>query len=186
MELQARAELFFSDSIMRLARGLSGLAGRPLQPCPANAYLLEHARLLDTSLRRLTGRSILPLGATAQDAERLASDGEIVVVSHGVELPEPVFNYATRAALELWELDWEALVSLPSSRSAEPLERTERQKLLDAVRKDGYVAGHSCVRISSRGTRFVMHDALIWDVRDDAGTLRGQACTFARSKVVPA
>jgi hypothetical protein len=120
-----------------LRRALSSAppgGGRPLAPSAANTYLLEHVRLLNGSLLRLTGRSFLPPDACAEDARRLAANPELVVVSHGVDSPEPIFNYATRAGLELWEIDWDAFVRLPSSRSAEQVERTERQKLLDEVR----------------------------------------------------
>lgn len=58
-----------------------------------------------------------------------------------------------------------------------------RQELLDAVRQNGFIANYSGVRISSKGKRFRLQDATVWDVRDEQGVLCGQACTFARSKV---
>ncbi|KAG8462141.1 hypothetical protein KFE25_011591 [Diacronema lutheri] len=173
---------------MLLRRALASVAGaiaRPAEPAEANAYLLAHALLLDGSLRRLTGRCILPAGAQAEDARRLAADGDIVVVSHGVELPEPVFNYANRAARELWELEWDAFVRLPSSRSAEPVARSERQRLLDEVRAHGFIADYTGVRVSATGKRFRISEAVVWDVRDEHGVLHGQACTFERARVEP-
>ncbi|KAJ1636281.1 MEKHLA domain-containing protein [Pavlovales sp. CCMP2436] len=164
-------------------RRLSASAGRPLAPSAANAYLLEHARLLNGSLLRLTGRSFLPTDPTADDARLLAANAELVVVSHGVDAPEPVFNYATRAGLELWEIEWDALVCLPSSKSAEQVERSERLKLLDEVRANGFIADYTGIRVSAKGRRFMISNALVWDVRDEAGVLRGQACTFERSKL---
>jgi hypothetical protein len=168
-----------------IRRALSSVAGgtRPLAPSAANSYLLEHCDLLNRSLSRLTGRSFLPASPTAEDARQLAANGDLIVVSHGVELPEPMFNYVTRAGLELWEMDWDVFVQLPSSRSAEPVERSQRQKLLDEVRANGFIANYTGVRVSSKGKRFRITDALIWDVRDEEGVLRGQACTFDRSKV---
>jgi hypothetical protein len=151
----------------------------------ANDFLLPHVKLLSESLRRLNGRALLPDQPTVEDARELAADPERVVVSHGIDLPEPIFNYANRAGLELWELGWDDMVRLPSSRSAEAVERSERQRLLDEVRANGFIASYSGVRVSSKGKRFRLIDALVWDVRDATGALRGQACTFERSRVEP-
>lgn len=56
------------------------------------------------------------------------------IFEEGVE--DPLFTYANKAALELFEGDWDTLIGLPSRNSAEP----ESQE----VRRAGFVpAGHS-------------------------------------------
>ena len=55
-----------------------------------------------------------------------------VVVSHGVQ-DDPILNYANARALQLWETDWKSLTQMPSRKTAEPMEREERQHLLDQV-----------------------------------------------------
>lgn len=54
-----------------------------------------------------------------------------VVVSHQTQA-DPVLCYGNRRALVLWEMDAPTLTSTPSRLTAEPLERAERQRLLDA------------------------------------------------------
>jgi len=51
---------------------------------------------------------------------------------------DPVFNYASKAALDLWEMDWDTFTSTPSRFSAEPDEREARAELLRRVTEDGY------------------------------------------------
>ena len=143
---------------------------------------VEHVLLLGSSFRRLLGFDLLPnvnaeVVGDREFAEALF-ETPAVVVSHGVE-DDPVFNYGNRAALELFEMDWDGFTELPSRHSAEPLNREERARLLDAVTRDGYIDDYSGVRISSTGRRFLIPKAIVWNVIDDGGVYRGQAATFA-------
>ena len=40
-------------------------------------------------------------------------NGVLVVVSHD-DSDDPVFNYATKAALELWDMEWDEFTATPS------------------------------------------------------------------------
>jgi hypothetical protein len=51
------------------------------------------------------------------------------------------------------------------------------------VRANGFIADYTIIRVSSKGRRFQISNTLVWDVRDEEGVLRGQACTFERSKI---
>ena len=103
----------------------------------------------------------------------------MVVVSHdGAE--DPVFNYASKAALDLWEMDWDTFPSTPSRFSAEPDEREARAELLRRVTEDGYVDDYCGVRISSSGKRFEVRDAYVWNVYQGEERV-GQAALFRRS-----
>ena len=48
-----------------------------------------------------------------------------VVVAHGTQ-SDPILCYANQAALELWETDMETLLRMPSRKTAEPQERSDR------------------------------------------------------------
>lgn len=171
-----------------VVRGAAGAVRAPLRPPPPgpeNDWHLAHVRMLDTSLHDLTGRWILgarPV-ATAQDAQALASDEDHVVVSHGAEA-DPEFNYATAAALQLWEVSWDDFVAMRSKYSAEAMEREERAALLARVREAGFVDTYSGVRVAASGRRFRISDAVIWNVHDASGTFAGQACVFRRHEVI--
>ena len=171
--MEAPAEPAPPDS---LARRLT--AGGP--PAAANLWHHEWLRLLDSSLRKCSGTAILPApDASPAQCSTVASSDDLVVVSHdGAE--DPVFNYASKAALDLWEMDWETFTSTPSRFSAEPDEREARAELLRRVTEDGYVDDYRGVRISSSGRRFEVRDAYVWNVYD-GDTRVGQAALFRRS-----
>ena len=119
----------------------------------------------------------------AGESSALASNSDLVVVSHGTEAPHPLFNFGTQGALDLWEVDWPTFVAMESRASAEEDERAERERLLALVREQGYVDGYTGVRASSTGQRFRVHDALVWNVQNEDGERLGQAAMFRRAEV---
>jgi len=149
------------------------------EPGASNGWLVGHAALLIASYRRLTGRDLVDPQLDATGQARALFDSPWVVASHGTE-DDPVFNYGNRAALDLFEADWDTFTSLPSRLSAEPLEQAERERLFERVRLYGYIDDYSGVRISTRGRRFRIHRATVWTVADALGNSRGHAVTFNR------
>jgi hypothetical protein len=106
-------------------------------------------------------------------------EASIVVVSHGVE-PDPILNYGNQAALDLWKLSWEQFIQTPSRLTAEADDRPERERMLMQARAKGYDDGYRGVRIASTGKRFLVEQAVIWNVIDPAGHRIGQAATFSQ------
>jgi len=82
--------------------------------------------------------------------------------------------------LELWELTWQQLVKTPSRLTAEPVNRADREWMLEQARTRGYLDTYRGVRISSTGRRFLVENALIWNVVDAKGQRVGQAATFSQ------
>ena len=109
---------------------------------------------------------------------RALYEAPFVLVSHGLET-DPVFNYANLTAQSLFELRWHDFVRLESRHSAEAVEQAARESFMQQVRTNGFVDNYTGVRISSSGKRFTIDRAVVWNVIDDAGNLRGQAATFA-------
>lgn len=105
-------------------------------------------------------------------------EAPFAIVSHGTQA-DPIFNYANRCALDLWELDWPAFTQLPSRLSAEPMHRDERATMLAQLNTQGYVDKYQGIRISSQGRRFYIQQAVIWNVINQNGDRLGQAATFA-------
>jgi hypothetical protein len=89
-------------------------------------------------------------------------------------------NYGNQIALGLWELSWNQFIKTPSRLTAEPDDRAERERMLTQARAKGYFDGYRGVRISSTGRRFLVEQALIWNVIDPAGNPIGQAATFSQ------
>ena len=132
--------------------------------------------LIADSYRRLLGR---PLVAPSADLPEALREHPAVILAHGTE-PDPRFFFANRAALERFEATPEQLIGSPSRLSAEAPLREERQALLDRVTRDGFIADYAGVRISARGKRFRIEQAIVWNLIDEAGAVHGQAATFSR------
>lgn len=144
-----------------------------IEPCLDAATEARLIRVADSFLR-LTGRPLVaPVSAAAiWTAPR-------VIVAHGTE-DDPVFFYGNRLALEAFELDFENFIRLPSRFSAEPINRAERERLLARVARDGYIDDYAGIRISARGQRFRIEQAVVWNLVDANGAIHGQAATFER------
>lgn len=141
---------------------------------PTDPWLARHVRLLRASYRHWTGNCLL--AATLADDEAVAALDTMpsAIVSHDTH-PDPVFNYANHAALQLFEMSWQQFTSLPSRLSAEPLLRAERERLLQQVAQHGYIDDYCGVRISASGKRFLIRNATVWNLLDEAGQPYGQA-----------
>jgi len=138
---------------------------------------IAHVHLLLDSFALLLGRDLVPRDASPVEQARHLFESAFVVVSHGTEA-DPVLNYANATALRLWEMDWATFVQTPSRLTAEPMHRDERARLLERTHRDGYVDDYSGIRISQSGRRFRVEQAIVWNLVDADGHLRGQAATF--------
>jgi hypothetical protein len=101
-----------------------------------------------------------------------------VVVSHGIE-DDPILNYGNQMALDLWEMPWERLIRTPSRLTTETINREEREQMLEQARSQGYFDAYKGVRRSATGRRFLVENALIWNVMDQRQQRIGQAATFS-------
>jgi 16S rRNA G966 N2-methylase RsmD len=147
------------------------------QPWLENNWV-EHTQVMLNSFRRFVGRElILRTGDPVQEARKVF-EAPYVVVSHGTQ-EDPVLNYGNRTALELWEMDIPTLTSMPSRLTAEPMHRDERAQLMARAARDGFVDDYRGIRISSTGKRFLIEEAIIWNLVDDEGVRVGQAATFS-------
>ena len=148
-------------------------------PLPARFAAPEmRARLslIAESYRRLTGRDLV---VPAADIAAALWAAPRVIVAHGTQ-PDPIFFFGNRMALERFETTLDQFTAMPSRLSAEPLLREARQALLDRVARDGFIDDYAGVRISAKGHRFRIEQAVVWNLLDDDGTVCGQAATFDR------
>ena len=68
---------------------------------------------------------------------------------------------------------------MPSRLTAEAPNREERARLLAQVTQHGFIDDYSGIRISTRGRRFRIAQATVWNLRDETGHPCGQAAMFA-------
>ena len=103
-------------------------------------------RLLEDSYKRLLSRPPPFMAGCDSDGPMwLYSKSAVCVLAHNTDA-DPLFVYANKAAQRLFEYDWSEMVGMPSRFSAEAPNRAERQRLLDAVARDGYVTDYTGVR----------------------------------------
>src|SRR5262245_22095490 len=140
-------------------------------------------RLLD-SYRHWTGRELIARQGEPVSQARSLFESPIVVVSHGTE-GDPVLNYGNQTALNLWEMTWEQLIRTPSRLTAEPVNRAEREGMLEQARVRGFIETYRGVRISGTGRRFVVENALVWNVLGQGLQRIGQAATFSQWRWLP-
>ena len=145
----------------------------------ADPVIIKWSQLLLNSFCRWIGRDLLERVGDPDYQAHALFQSPFVVVSHGIE-EDPLLNYGNQAALELWELTWEQLVKTPSRLTAEPVNRAEREWMLEQARSRGYLDTYQGVRIASTGRRFLVENALIWNVLNAEGERVGQAATFSQ------
>ncbi len=147
-------------------------------PTEENNYLAEHVIDIRNSYRQLLLEDLLPNMQSDEQFARQLFHAPIAVVSHDTA-SDPVFNYANLKALELFELNWEDFTALPSRLSAEPVNQAERERLLAEVTENDYINHYEGVRISSTGKRFLIRNAVVWNLLDSNQRYKGQAACFA-------
>jgi hypothetical protein len=135
---------------------------------------LSDARLalIFESYRCLTGKTLLE----SFDPEALWN-APCAIVAHGTQ-DDPVFFYGNRQALQMFEMSFAEFTSLPSRSSAEPMEQQARAMLLERVTSLGFVDDYSGMRITGSGKRFMIMNATVWNLVDEAGVYHGQAAMF--------
>ncbi|HEY0219045.1 MAG TPA: MEKHLA domain-containing protein [Afipia sp.] len=131
--------------------------------------------LLTGSFARLVGGALV---AEGQGPQWLYSDAPFAVLAHDGS-SDPRFIYANCTAQTCFGYPWRELIGLPSRLSAEAPERAERQRLLEAVAREGFIADYKGVRIAKSGRRFWIEQAIVWQLIDSNGRLHGQAATFS-------
>ncbi len=142
-------------------------------------HLEKHVMCLLKSFRHWTGKDLIPLNVPEEEWVKQVWESPRVIVSHGVE-NDPILNYGNQKALELWEMSWEEFVKTPSRLTAETVNQEERQRLLDRVSRFGYIDDYRGIRISHSGKRFVIEEAVVWNLLDEHQKYYGQAATFQK------
>jgi hypothetical protein len=148
-------------------------------PSEKNKFLVEHVINLRNSYRQWLLKELIPGIQSDEQFARQVFHAPFALVSHDTG-NDPIFNYANLKALELFELSWEDFIRLPSRLSAEPVNQAERERLLAEVTEKGYIDHYEGVRISSTGRRFLIKNAVVWNLMDKNQIHKGQAAWFGQ------
>ena len=141
--------------------------------------VIRWSQLLLNSFRRWLGRDLIERKGSPEEQAKALYHAPVVVVSHGMEA-DPLLNYGNKIALDLWELDWERFSKTPSRLTAEPVNQAERARMLARARENGFIDDYKGVRITGTGKRFLVQQAIVWNVVGSEGEQLGQAATFSR------
>lgn len=136
-------------------------------------------QLLFNSFRHWLGRELMERTGGAEQQAKSLYYAPYVVVSHGME-GDPILNYGNKIALDLWDLDWERFTKTPSRLTAEAIDRAERARMLARAQEQGYIDDYKGVRITGTGRRFLVQQAIVWNVVGSEGEQIGQAATFSK------
>lgn len=153
----------------------------PLPERFAHADMRDRLALIESSYRWLTKQLLVPMSDDIAEALWTAPQA---IVAHGMEI-DPLFFFGNRVALDRFATNPDDFCAMPSRLSAEPVLREARQALLDRVRRDGFIADYSAVRVSATGRRFLIEHATVWNLIDEHGEIRGQAAAFDRWTDLP-
>jgi hypothetical protein len=143
-------------------------------PLPTFALDQDFFKLLTDSYERIIGK---PLVTSAQDANWVYSNAPFALLAHDAQA-DPIFVYANKTAQHCFQYSWDEFIITPSRLSAEAPNREERQRLLDAVARDGFISNYRGLRISKTGRRFWIDGGTVWELRDANGDRHGQAALF--------
>lgn len=143
----------------------------------SSEFYIKHGHLLCSSFLHWTDKHLITSHSEPEEIIMALFKAPFAIVSHGIE-EDPVFNFGNKVALELFELDWDQFIQLPSRNSVETTNRNQREELMRHVSNDGHMIDYSGMRISSTGKRFKIEGATIWNIIDEDGHYYGQAATF--------
>ncbi len=147
----------------------------------SDPQLIYHSQLLAKSYKHWLKRDLMPLAASLDAVtfcQRLF-EAPFALVSHGTEI-DPILNYGNEAALKLWDLSWEEFIQTPSRQTAGPENQATRAALMAKVMQDGFIENYEGVRISSKGRRFKIIDAIVWNLLEESQEYAGQAALIKR------
>lgn len=145
-------------------------------PATANDFQAAFVARLVASFDRATGGDLVrEAGLDPAALGRSAWEGPFALLSHG---PDAILNYANRFALELWEMDWEAMLKTPSSATAPPEDRATRADLMARVAQGGFARHYTGRRISAKGRLFLIQDVTVWTCKDEKGAVFGAGAFF--------
>lgn len=152
-----------------------------MEPDLSKPFYIKHAWRLCYSYQRWTGKDLVSNYQTIKNPAEVIFNAPFALVSHGIE-PVPVFNFGNRTALELFEIDWDQFIQLPSKESADQENQEDRASLMARVNVNGYEENCCGVRVTSTGKRFLIEGATVWNIIDEQDIYHGQAAMFARWK----
>lgn len=141
--------------------------------------IITHSSYIIQSYNALIGKSIIDeqLSKSRIELSYLLYHAPFVVLSHTNE-SDPTFNYANLMAQQLFEMDWNTFIGMPSRLSAQKISQAEREVLVKSAQEKGYIDNYFGVRINSKGRLFQIEKTILFNLVDENKAFIGQAAIF--------
>ncbi len=140
--------------------------------------IIAHTRRILDSFAHWTSTELGPFRCEdALEQSKRLFEAPFPVLTQGTG-QDPMFDYANRAALVLYEYSWEEIHRLLSKASAEPALRAERAQAIAQAMQQGFMPSYSGTRVSRTGRRILVENACLWNILDESGKCIGQAAAL--------
>lgn len=144
-----------------------------------NQEVIAWTQIILNSYQKLLGKDLIDRQVSEEEQAKNLFFSSFAVLSHGTQ-SDPIYNYGNQIALQLWERDWDELMKMPSCLSVEVILREDRQKILEATQKQGFIENFQGIRLSKTGKRYKINDITLWNLIDEHDCYCGQAATFSQ------
>ncbi len=146
-------------------------------PSNENNYLKDYIYQITRSLKDLANIEIVDPSLSLEEQAKQVFNSDYILLAHNAA-SEPIFNYANKSALSLFEMPWDEITKLSSKYSAEADEQAKREEFIAEVTAKGYSKNYSGIRVSKTGRRFEIKNVILWNVYDANNNRIGQAAMF--------
>ena len=145
--------------------------------------IIRWSQILSGNFNQLLDKDLVAPANTPEQLAQTLFNAPFVIVSHGTQA-DPILNYGNQIALQLWSISWDEFVKTPSRLTADTVNQSVRAQMLEQAAKKGYIDNYQGIRISRTGQRFLIEQAIIWNLTDEFGKKCGQAATFSDWKLL--
>ncbi|VEI19244.1 MEKHLA domain [Serratia plymuthica] len=124
-----------------------------------SSELIDLIQRIDSAYRHWTGVGLPGPQATAPDPHFLwlHHQAPYSLLAHEGDV-EPVFIYANHCAQQCFGYSFDEFIALPSRLNASPVDRAERQQLLDKTARQGIAQGYRGLQVDEFGNAFSIYD----------------------------
>lgn len=140
--------------------------------------IIRWSQIMAASYQQILGDKLIESDYKPSELAKTLFYAPFILVSHDNQA-EPIYNYANQTALQLWSLSWYEFTQTPSAATTEPMDRSDRQKMLQQAQEQGYIDNYQGIRIASTGKKFMIEQVKLWNLTDESGKKCGQAATFS-------
>lgn len=142
----------------------------------ANNWHQDHVARVVAAFARVTGGDLVAeAGLDPAALGRSAWEGSFALLTHDTNA---ILTYGNRFVLDLWEMDWQTLVTTPSHETAPQEDRAARAAIMAAVERDGFTRAYTGRRVSRTGKLFFIENATVFTLKDEEGAGFGTGAFF--------